>query len=376
MGERLFRVELSLFFWCIVIGGILLRLYQINYNLDGDEIFSVKATSNSFSHMMEVSIQDRPHPPLHNILLFFWIKVFGSSEVSVRMLSVLASFFFLLILYRLALLLMPKWSALFVLSICSFSSFFVYYGQQARPYSLACLFTILSVYLLFKNQIKSSTVNVVLYFFSCAALVYTQYIGVLILLPQLVAVVFLKTPEQRRLLFYGLAGTLSIVFWILFCSINAPITKGIIERVAWIEKPTVFNFVGLYIVAPFSLSGFSSIKSTIKVLVPLIALIIALIMSFMIIKHQDVNRRNIILLSALALFGPVVALTVSHYGPVSIWAPRQMIGSIIFFVYLIGLALALFRGWLRILLGLTLVVWCILNVPNAFPENSKPPGVL
>jgi uncharacterized membrane protein len=127
MSGKSFKVYLPLFlFLLILIIGILLRLYQIDYNFDGDEIFSTKAASGSFSNMIEASIKDRPHPPLHNILLFFWIKVFGSSEVSVRMLSVLASLLFLLVLYRLALLLMPIWPALFVLSIGSLSPFFIY----------------------------------------------------------------------------------------------------------------------------------------------------------------------------------------------------------------------------------------------------------
>jgi hypothetical protein len=359
------KVYLPLFlFLLILVSGIALRLYQIDYNFDGDEIFSVKAASGSFSRMIDVSIEDRPHPPLHNILLFFWIKVFGSSEVSVRMLSVLASLLFLLVLYRLALLLMPVWPALFVLSIGSLSPFFIYYGQQARPYSLTCLFAALSVYLLLKVQKDPSTRNAVLYFSSCTALVYTQYIGVFIILPQLGAVIFSKIPNKKKVLSYGCAGMLSIIFWIALCSVNEPITMGI-ERVAWIDKPDLFSFATLYI-SPF---GFSPIKGGTKLLIGLIAVIL----SSIVIKYRSVNREKVVLFGALALFGPLAVYLVSLYGPVSVWASRQLIGPIVFFVCLLGLALALFRGWLRTLLGLILVAWCILNVPNAFPENSKPP---
>jgi hypothetical protein len=357
------RIPIFLFLIILVIG-ILLRLYQIDYNFDGDEIFSTKAASGSFSHIMEVSLQDRPHPPLHNILLFFWIKVFGSSEVSVRMLSVLASLLFLLVLYRLALLLMPKWPALFVLSICSLSPFFIYYGQQARPYSLASLFAVLSVYLLLKIQKDTSTRNAVLYFFSCTALVYTQYMGMFIVLPQLAVTIFSKMSNKKKVLFYGCAGMFSIMFWVIFCSISEPITKGV-ERVAWIDKPNLLSFASLYI-SPF---GFSPIKGTTKLLIGLMVIILGSV----VIKYRNVEPKHVIFLIVLALFGPLVAFVVSHYAPVSVWAPRQLIGPIIFFVCLIGLALALFRGWLRTLLGLVLIAWCILNVPNAFPKNSKPP---
>jgi hypothetical protein len=365
MARKNLRVYLPLFLFLLILtSGILLRLYQIDYNFDGDEIFSVRAASGSFSHMIGVSIKDRPHPPLHNILLFLWIKVWGNSEASARVLSVLASLFFLLVLYRLALLLMPIGSALFVLSICSLSPFFIYFGQQARPYSLTCLFAAISVFLLLKIQKKPSTKNAVLYFSSCTALVYTQYMGMFIVLPQLAAVFFSKIPSKKKILFYGCAGMLSIIFWIALCSINEPIMKGI-ERVAWIDKPNFFAFVSLYI-SPF---GFSPIEGTTKLLIGLVAIIL----SSIVIKHCNVDKKNIIFFGILALFGPLVAFFASQYGPVSVWAPRQLIGPIIFFVCLIGIALALFRGWMRILLGLVLIAWCILNVPNAFPENSKPP---
>jgi 4-amino-4-deoxy-L-arabinose transferase-like glycosyltransferase len=365
MGKQHLRLDITLLVYLlIVIGGILLRVYQIDYNLDGDEIFSVRATSSTFSHMTEISIQDRTHPPLHNILLFFWIRIWGSSEISVRMLSVLASLLFLLVLYRMTLLLMPKWPALFVLSICAFSSFFVYYGQQARPYSLACLFATLTVYLLLRYQTKPSSFIAVSYFFSCVALVYTQYMGVLILLPQFVAIILSKTREQRKLLPYGLAGVFSITFWLillLLYSSNVPITR----MVGWIEKPTLFSFVSLFL-TPFD---FLPIEGSTKVLVALIALLL----SFIIIRRKNINRKNVILLCALALLGPLIAFTVSHFWTVSVWALRQMIGPIIFFICLLALALALIQRWLKIPLGLILVVWTILNVPNAFPENSKIP---
>ena len=280
------------------------------------------------------------------------------------MLSVLASLLFLIVFYRLALLLMPIGPALFVLSICSLSPFFIYYGQQARPYSLTCLFAALSVYLLLKTQINPSTRNAVLYFLSCTALIYTQYIGLLVILPQLADVIFSKIPNKKKVLFYGCTGMLSIIFWIALCAMNGPIMKGV-ERVAWIEKPNFFAFVSLYI-SPF---GFLPIKGSTRFLVGLIAVILGPI----VIRYRSVDRKKVALFGVLALFGPLLTFMVSYYGPVSVWAPRQLIGVVIFFVCLIGVALALFRGWIRTLLGLALIAWCIFNVPNAFPENMKPP---
>lgn len=261
-------------------------------------------------------------------------------------------------------MLIPKWPSLFVVSICAFGSFFVYFGQQARPYALVCLFATLTVYLLVRNRTKPSAVNAVLYFFSCAALVYTQYLGVLILLPQFAMIVFSGRPGQKKMLIYGFAGMLCIAFWLLLCSLYAPITEGI-ERVAWIGKPSPFDFASVFL-APFDFLPF---EGSTRILITFIAVIL----SFLVIKRKDVDWEKVILLGSLALFGPIVAFMASHVTSASAWADRQLIGSITFFICLLGFALALVPKWPRILLGLILVVWSIFNVPNAFPENSKFP---
>ena len=58
----------------VVAVGLAVRIHKVHYNFDGDEIFSVELASKQFSQVILGSLQDRPHPPLHNILLHLWIK--------------------------------------------------------------------------------------------------------------------------------------------------------------------------------------------------------------------------------------------------------------------------------------------------------------
>lgn len=87
----------------VLIGVVLISLAvlfnEINYNLEGDEILSVKLASKQFSEVIADSLRDTPHPPLHNLLLHLWIKAFGASEVSTRSLSIVLSGAFLLLSY-------------------------------------------------------------------------------------------------------------------------------------------------------------------------------------------------------------------------------------------------------------------------------------
>jgi uncharacterized membrane protein len=117
-------------------GGFGAHLHEVQYSLDGDEIFSVELASKPFTEVISQSLQDRPHPPFHNILLHLWIKAFGVSETSVRAMSIMFSGAFLLMSYGLLRRLVSTWLALGLVVIFALSPLFVYYGQQARPYAL------------------------------------------------------------------------------------------------------------------------------------------------------------------------------------------------------------------------------------------------
>jgi hypothetical protein len=161
------------------------------------------------------------------------------------------------------------------------------------------------------------------------------------------------------------------MFWILLSLSEGHLQKGI-TGFEWVPIPTLLDLVTFYIV-PFGYLPDYAIKPVIprhaRVLIPLIAMII----SFLILKYRGINRRNVIMLGAIALFGPAVFLAVSRNWPFSIWAPRQMVGPLIAFVVIVGIALTLVKSWAKILLGFILIAWCIVNVPNGFPETLYPP---
>src|SRR5258706_15384972 len=93
------ELVISLFAAALIVAGIAARVHQITYNFDGDELFSTQLASRPLREVIARSLQDRPHPPLYNILLHVWIGAFGASELSVRLLSVLLSVGFLLFAY-------------------------------------------------------------------------------------------------------------------------------------------------------------------------------------------------------------------------------------------------------------------------------------
>ncbi len=365
-------------FLLIILLAVLLRLYQIDYNLDGDEIASVHISTGSFSHVIDLSIQDRVHPPLYYILLAFWIKVFGSSEIPVRALSVLISVVFLAVLYRVVLRFTDEVTALFVVLICSLSPYFVFYGEQARPYSLVACFSTLSFYFLLKHFEQPDHKQwTILYGLSCMGLIYSQYMGLLILLPEFAVILISKVRGKYKLLSYGLAGTLSIVAW--FEVMARTLTPAYLlknERgqtgLDWILKPTLIDLPAFYV----GIFGRLPIEGKLKlILIALLLLVFAFFVASILIRHKSVDLRLALTLIALSSFAPVAAWLISRFGPKSIWASRQLIGSAVFFVCLVGMGMTicLRRRWVGVVLGSVLLMWCIFTLPEAFPQHSRPP---
>ena len=362
----------------IILLAVLLRLYQIDYNLDGDEIASVHISTGSLSHVIDLSIQDRVHPPLYYILLAFWIKLFGSSEVSVRALSVLVSVIFLIVLYRLVLKFTNEITGLFVVLICSLSPYFVFYGEQARPYALIACFSTLSFYSLVKHFEQPDHKQWrVLYGLSCMGLIYSQYMGLLILLPEFAAILISKVRGKYKLLSYGMAGLLSIVVWLeIMARTLTPAYMLKNERgqtgLDWILKPTPIDLPAFYI----GIFGRLPIEGKLKfIFVALLLLVFVFLVASTVRRYKSVDLRVALTLIALSLFAPVAAWIISRFGPKSIWASRQLIGSAVFFICLIGICMtiSLRRRWVGVVIGSVLLMWCIFTLPEAFPQHSRPP---
>jgi 4-amino-4-deoxy-L-arabinose transferase-like glycosyltransferase len=350
-----------------IFSGILLRLHHIGYNFDGDELFSVQAASNSFSQLVAVSLQDRTHPPLHLILLFFWMKAFGTSEVSARLLSVVASLFFLILVYRIAGRWMKEWPTVFVVAICSASPFFVYFGQQARPYSFIALFSSLTVFLFLKAKEEPSKRSWgITYGCACAALMYSQYVGALLLFPQFVLSAFSKSFKQRGMLLSGVIGMFSISPWILILGRNLLPGHGKLqENIGWIPRPSFFTLISYQV----SLFGWLPAQRTGRILLVLCLVVL----SSLVFRYRSVEKTTLLFVGTSALLQPFVLFVFSVFGPISIWATRQVIGSALFLICLFGIAVGLHHRFASGALAVVLVGWCVVALPDAFPEHSKPP---
>lgn len=175
------------------------HIYQsVHQPLWADELYTVwSASFSTFSDFMSKSIFNDVHPPFYNILMFIWVKAFGTSELAVRFPSILANIFSIIIFYRLLNKNYDKKTT--YLSLIFFTSFYfsIFIVTEARSYSILLMLVLALYYLQQKvfnslnrlNSIKKSDAALMLV--TMVALCYTHYFGLFVAIFSFVYFLFL-----------------------------------------------------------------------------------------------------------------------------------------------------------------------------------------
>lgn len=156
----------------VVAAGLVLRFWTRSA-LWLDEALTVDIARHPLSQLHHLLRQDGA-PPLYYFLLHFWMKVFGTSNLGVRSLSGVIS----------VLTIPAAWwaarpygrqSAWAVLVLVAAAPFAIYYGTEARMYSLVMLLTALGIVALTRAMAQPRPGNLIALGAVVAGLLYTQY---------------------------------------------------------------------------------------------------------------------------------------------------------------------------------------------------------
>jgi mannosyltransferase len=163
-------------------------------SLDGlwfDEVFSVRAARMGLSEIISLTSND-VHPPLYYLLLHFWMKLFGETEIGVRMLSVSFSVLTVFVLYYLALKLFTRRTAFFAALFTALSPLQVFYAQETRMYSQLAFLAAASVYFFTCSVKDGKRLSNVLYALSTTLLLYTHIYAVFLVMAQFLFFLLLR----------------------------------------------------------------------------------------------------------------------------------------------------------------------------------------
>jgi len=211
----------------ILILGFLFRLINLNQSLWLDEAIQALTAQGSLRGVF-TELRGDFHPPLYHLLSWFWVHLFGSSEIVLRLPSVFFGSATIYLVYLIAKLLVDsendrrrKRLSLFPLIAASFLAtgpFHLYYSQEARMYSLTTFLASLSMYFflcLLKSQTssrqKKRSYQLVNYTLATVLLLYSDYYGWLVLLAQLIT----AAAFFRKKMLFLLRGVLIVGFLFL-----------------------------------------------------------------------------------------------------------------------------------------------------------------
>jgi len=352
----------------VVMAGVFARCWQIHWNFDMDEVFSIRLATAPFSEMIAGAMSDTPHPPLHILLLYFWSNLFGGSEVAARALSVACSLVFLLVSWQLMRRWLAHWPALGGLALLAFSPLLVLYGQQARPYALIAMLASINLlaFLRFLDAPEPRRGGLT-WGITSALLLYAQYMGVLFI--GVCALYGLIVSPRKRLpiLGFGALACAAIAAWALpamWASLSS--MKDPVPQVNWIEAPTLQLFVSFFV----SIFGESALLRGRWLVLGLAALAVVYLVS--VLRTRRVNPEHLLLI-ALGIAIPIGVFLLSVLGDKPVFVRRQLLGSATAFVIVVALSSAtLPRAWCLAVLA-TLAAWSAVNLPDALPQRNKAP---
>jgi len=278
----------------VIIGlGIVLRLYGIwNFSFTHDELSVISRLHfGTFSELIEKGVKVEGHPAGIQVFLWLWTKIFGISEISLRLPFLIMGIACIPLMYVLT----KKWfnatAGLFTAGVIAVSRYAILYSLIARPYAAGLFFVLLLLIVWTKMFFEQDYrwKNIVLFGVLAAACAYIHQFSMFTAF--LIAVAGLFFVKKQHLLKYFLACLLAIVLYaphipILLYQISC---GGLGGPDGWLGPPTP-RFTLYYVQYLLHYSWFAAATAA-----------IALIFSSKINKTQW-NSHKIKIITAFLLF--------------------------------------------------------------------------
>jgi 4-amino-4-deoxy-L-arabinose transferase-like glycosyltransferase len=302
-----------------------------------DEAFAVLFAEKGLAAMLKGTLARdasgaaaEEHPLAYYSILWGWMKIFGESLVSVRLLSilfglgiVLAAYFLLRILFA-----NPRLALLGALGV-ALSPFQAHYSQEIRMYALLALALTVATFALWQGLSTDQRRWWVL-FAVCAALAeYTQNLAAFYLVPLALTPVLLRRWDKVKMTFLAGAGALLLYLpWLL----QLPAQFAKIQNAYWVERPTLSN-VFTTLLSYVTNLPIDDRWISLAMVVTLVVTVLAAYQTFLALKKRRPGARRGAWLAYLAFTPAMLMFLVSQWKPVYI--DRALLPSgVIFWLWL------------------------------------------
>jgi mannosyltransferase len=302
-----------------------------------DEAISVHQAHLGLPELIQNLAQTDRHPPLHALILWADMHVFGSSDFAVRLPSVVAGMLVVPALYWLGHELYDRRTGLASALLGTVAPLLVWYSQEARDYAVVTLFAVLTVLGCARVLRRGEVADWILYTVSAALLVWSHWFGGLIVVVTEAALLGMVMRRRGARVWLGIRWAASTL---VLAALLAPLAVLAADRLHTPGTGGGFNGPGaggtgvsFYTVTSnlsWLFGGFHPewVSVVISALWPL-----AMLASLLVVGVR--LRRPTVLLLACAL-GPIVALLVIGIFNPGVFDVRYFIASAPLFVVLAG----------------------------------------
>jgi hypothetical protein len=179
----------------LTVGGLVVRILATR-GIWLDEATSIHQAQMSLGDLLGSLRSTDVHPPLHHVVLWGTVRILGTGELAVRAPSLIAATALIPLLYAAGRDIYDRRAGLAAAALATVAPFAVWYAQEARMYALFMLFALLAVWMQVRILRGGGAAAWLAYVLAAAALVYTQYFGILVVGVQQLA--FLVAIHRRR----------------------------------------------------------------------------------------------------------------------------------------------------------------------------------
>lgn len=292
-----------------------------------DEAFSFLLAKHNPIKIILLTAKDF-NPPLYYLLLSVWMKIFGSSEIALRSLSliffILLLFFSYLFMRRILHVSRPR--AYVYLSFIAINPVLIYYAFEARMYMLLSFLVVASSYFFYKKHLR-------LYFVSIFLGLYTHYFMIFV---AAFYFLFIYLTQHKTHYYHKITKIIFVSFilflpWALFSVSYKQYASGF-----WLDPVRINTFLNIpgILYAGYEKSVFPSIFYTFFFS---IGFFILMFITNKLIKHTAKEKKQIFLFLFLWSVGiPFVVALISFIKP--IFFPRYLVfssaGLLLFLIFI------------------------------------------
>jgi mannosyltransferase len=226
----------------MLLGGAL-RFYGLSVqSLWADELASWDFSERDTLSQVFQGVRSDVHPPLYFLILHFTQWIFGDSEWALRLPSAFAGWLCIPAIYALGRRIYSEREGLIAALLLAVLWAPIYYSQEARPYSMLILLSILTSYfwwdvMLSLRYRRGLPAREAAWYVVCAVLcAYLHYFGLLLVALQGVALMALAHRTFRKAMLMYVPVAIAYLPWLPGMIYQFQYSK---QNAAWIGEPTL-----------------------------------------------------------------------------------------------------------------------------------------